>query len=459
MPGIWSAFNTGRVALGVNQKGMEVTGNNMANVNTPGYSRQVLTLSDVPSMELNGVYIGQGVQVDQIVREHDEFISSRLVDKNMEFGREEAKSVPLSELERIVTITEDGLSSDIDDFFDSWQELSANPNGSVEREMVVQRGQLLADRFVSIDAELGDVQENINATILSKIDVLNQKIGEIADLNGQIASIENRDLTANSFRDRRDVLLQEVSRELGVTYYEDPLGMVQVQMPNGQPLVQNSEGMTLAGVRVAGLVQIELTVGSTTTTLDAAGSEGAIGGLLDVRDNFIPELVDDLDELAYGLITSINSVHSTGVDGNGNPAQNFFMPLVSSDGAASAMEINISSGDEVATGHTAAVGDNTLTLEIIALQDQPLVNGSDTFTGAYGKLAAKVGVESAENTMAFQGVEDTLTQLENLREGQVGVSLEEEMLKLIQYQSGFEAAAKFLVTVDEMLDTIMTLKR
>jgi flagellar hook-associated protein 1 FlgK len=120
--------------------------------------------------------------------------------------------------------------------------------------------------------------------------------------------------------------------------------------------------------------------------------------------------------------------------------------------------MNINTTNEIAAGISAALGDNTNALAILQLEQQQLL-GNDTLVSYYGKIASTVGVETARNRQAKQGFEDSLVQLQNLRDGIDGVSLEEEMINLLQYQKGFEASAKFLATVDEMMETLLTIKR
>ncbi|OQY18233.1 MAG: flagellar hook-associated protein FlgK, partial [Desulfobacteraceae bacterium 4572_35.1] len=127
MMGLAAALNTGKTSLFTNQKSIEIAGNNIANVNTAGYSRQKAVLSDFPSLKFGSFFVGQGVKITDITREYDVFVSEQLLDKNQLLGSEDAKATPLAELERIFSIGEDNLATEIDRFFDSWQELSANP--------------------------------------------------------------------------------------------------------------------------------------------------------------------------------------------------------------------------------------------------------------------------------------------------------------------------------------------
>ena len=190
---------------------------------------------------------------------------------------------------------------------------------------------------------------------------------------------------------------------------------------------------------------------------------GEFKGVMSVRDEFIPARVTELDHLAYTIASTVNTQHSAGVKLDGTPAGNFFgptpFPLVES-GFAKAMTVNLTSGSEVAAGTGGALGDNTNALAIVKLRDSlTAVDGSDSFTGYYSKIASKVGIESNRSALTLGGTEDAMVQLRNMRDGAVGVSLEEEMVNLMQYQKGFEASAKYLATVNELMDTLLNMKR
>ena len=466
MGGLLVALNAGKTSLSTNQKVIEIAGNNIANVNTPGYSRQKAILEPYPSLNFNGFMIGQGVKVGDIVREHDAFLSSQIQEKSASYGEADAKTFPLAELESLFGITDGGLSTEIDNFFDSWQELTANPGGQTERDIVIQRGELLADSFHTAVSELDGVKRNIDESLLSKIDGINNNLQRVADLNTRISAIEASGQSANTFRDERDQLLNELSSSIGIQSLEDKEGNIMIQLPGGQPLVQKGTALTLEGEVVADELQLQVNSNGTTVPVDTSTLGGAFKGLLEVRDQLIPDLEGQLDKLAYTLVTEVNALHSTGTDLNGSTGNLFFdappspaPPADIWDGAANAIAVALSSPDEVAAGQTSAPGDNTIALQIAELGNAKIVDGTDTLVGAYSRISAQVGLEAGQNELATAANEDTMTQLQNLRDGKVGVSLEEEMINLIQYQKGFEASAKFLSTVDEMMDTILTIKR
>jgi flagellar hook-associated protein 1 FlgK len=459
MGGLSTALNTGKTSLSTTQKIIEISGNNIANVNTPGYSRQKANLSTYPSLNFGGFVVGQGVLVDGIEREHDAFLTNEIRQKSASYGEEDAKTLPLAELERLFNISDAGLGTEIDNFFDAWQELAANPGGQTERDLVIQQGGLLADAFHSTMEGLDSVRRNIDETLLSKVDGINDSLQRVADLNNRIATIESVGQSANSFRDERDLLLADLSKSIGAQSIENKDGVVSVQLPNGLPLVQNGQALTLEGSIVANELQLNVTAGTTSRPVDTTSLGGEFKGLLEVRDQLIPELEGKVDKLANDLIQAVNGVHQTGTDLNGVTGADFFNDPGTVAGSVNAMSVLLTSPDEVAAGQSSAPGDNTIAQAIAELGSDKVVDGNDTLVGSYSRIVSRVGVESGQNELARNANEDTMTQLQNLRDGVAGVSLEEEMINLIKYQKGFEASAKLLSTVDEMMDTVLNIKR
>ncbi len=482
MAGLLNALNSARTSLEVNQKSIEIAGNNISNVNTEGYSRQQAVLETYPAMNFGDFFIGQGVKIVDVSRQHDVFIDQQIKQKAVDFGLQDASTGPLSELERVFNITDDNISTNIDNFFDSLQELSANPSDLVQRNNVILQGNVLATSFNNTVNELNSIKGNINDTILSKLDAVNSKISQIADLNDRIYSIEIHGQTANSARDQRDMLAKDLAQTLGAQSYENENGMLSVALPGGMPLVQGNMAMTITADVSGEDLTLKLNAGGITRDLQLKNLGGEFQGLMDIRDNFIPGLNADLDKLAYELSTQVNLQHQAGGTLDSSPGDLFFSdppnyvpsppgPLPTATeyaGAARVMSVIITDPAKIAAGAapslgsppgTVAPGDNRNALTLSNIADNYLINGSDNFNSLYGKMAAKVGVESNQNQLSLKGAQDALDQLENFRDGLVGVSLEEEMISLIQYQRGFESSAKFLSTVDDMMTTVLNIKR
>ncbi len=470
MSGLLTALNAGKTSLMTNQKSIEIVGNNIANVNTEGYSRQRAELTQIPAVNFGDFFVGQGVTVSDVSREYDVFINRQLQEKSITLGEESGKSTPLSELERIFNVSDDNLAASINDFFDSWQQLTTNPSGQVERDMVLQQGQLMGDAFADTYNELETVRDNINNNIVSKVGNLNEQISEVAQLNDRIFQIEVNGQSANAARDQRDLIVEDLSKSLGIQSYTDNRGMLAVQLPGGTPLVQGNQAMPLSVVTNGTDVNLQITIGGNAKDLDSQELGGEMKGMFDIRDDFIADLRGDLDTLAVEVTKAVNDVHTNGWytdPATGDPAtgQLFFDDLTAlPPGTPPSRHVKVALPDgrylAAAGENTAAPGDNENALAIASLETTYKVNGTnDTFDSFFSQIVSTVGIEASRNKMALGGAEDASVQLHNLRDGFSGVSLEEEMVDLVQYQRGFESSAKFLSTIDEMMNSLLELKR
>jgi len=458
MSGLINALQIGKSSLLDGQKAIEVTGNNISNVNTEGYSREIPVFSDYPTLNMNGFMVGRGSKIDIVDREHDNFLTKMMQEKNAALGAEQSKSTALDEIERIISISESGLSGAIDNFFSAWQDLSSDPGSRVNRELVLQTGEELAQSFQEPVSELNALSESMNTMLQSRVDDLNLQIKEVAALNLRISTIESTGQPALADRDKRDLLLQKITGIMGGTNIESSGGMVSVFLPNGLPLVDGANVNPLVTERDGDTLKVSLDLGSHMYDLNADRVGGEMRGLMYLRDEFIPETISELDKLAYSITTEVNNLHAAGTGLDGVSGRDFFAPLTEEAGAASFISLNLQSYKEIAAGTTSASGDNTNALKLSALGSQAVVDGSETFIGYYSRIAGNVGVEASRNKLALTGNQDALTQVANLRDNTVGVSLEEEMVSLIKYQKSFEASAKFLSTVDDMMSSLLAIR-
>lgn len=556
------SLNTGLTGVLTNQKAVEITGNNVANVNTPGYSRQFAKLSPNMAINIHGHIIGQGVNVQEICREYDHFISGQLLNQHNSLGKESAKSQPLAELERVFNIGDDSLASDIERFFGAWHDLSQNPAGQVERNRVLYEGNNLLNSFSKTKNELVKIKQNINVNLNAKVDEINLKIQEVAKLNESIRSKEVLGNVANDDRDRRDLLLNDLSHILGVQTYQCEHGQIGVQLPGGLPLVQGNNALGFEAYYDSdNNTQFRIKTGDIIFQTDKNNFGGEFRGYQDIRDTFIPELEKNLDELQYSIVTQVNAQHETGFGLDGLTGRSFFSKPISYrsetgftdpnsadfmtgsidingttilidednnslngikdaindsdtgvlasvvyDGTAYYLDLtpqsqgddvvfasNLTSGpgtlsfnDEdgdpelfnrraeaqniivelkstqqvaVAGATPGAPGDNKNALSIFALFNAQVIHGEESFMECCGRMSSTVGTEARSNTMALGGASDTLTQLENMREASVGVSIEQEIINLTLFQRGFEACCTYVSTIDEMMSTVLNMKR
>ena len=474
MAGLVTALNAARTSLEVNQKSIEIVGNNIANVNTDGYSRQSPQLTPYPSMNFGDFFVGQGVRITDIKRDHDTFVTNQLISKSADLGYQRGQSQPLSELERLFAITNNNIANSVDAYFDAWQQLSATPSDLVLRDAVLQNGQSLATDFNEAYDGVQTIKSNINDTLVAKTEGINTMLSQIADLNQRIYYVETRGQSANGARDTREELAKNLAELTGAQYYEDSKGMMAMLLPGGLPLVQGTDAMSLEAVANGNNVDITLLAGGITRTLGEKDVGGEIKGMLYIRDTFIPGLTNDLDRMAYEISTQVNLQHAAGAGLDSVSGRDFFTtppnasatpPANPWDGAARAMTVAITGPEQVAAaeapaaGAFVAPGDNRNALLMSNINENYLIDGIDNFNSYYGRIVSRVGLEVNQNQLSLQGAEDSVTQLENLRDGLAGVSLEDEMIDMIVYQRSYQASAKFLSTIDDLMETMLAMKR
>ena len=472
MSGLTAALNASATSLDVNQTTIEVIGNNISNMNTPGYSLQNVQLTPFPALTMGDFFIGQGVKVADIQRAHDSFVTNQLQNASVGLGFANGQTNALTQLEGVFNITTNSISSNIDNFFDSWQQLSTDPSNLTLRDTVLQQGNILATSFNNASNSLDTITGDINTTLTSDVSSLNSEISQIASLNQQIYTTEIHGQTNNSARDQRDQLAQQLAQSLGVNTYTDNRGMLAVQLPGGLPLVQGTAAMSLQVAYSGSNVTLQLNAAGTVRNLDANSVGGEIQGLLTVRDQTIPAAKDSLDRLAYEISTQVNTQHAEGAGLDSVSGRDFFNdpkasppspPAAAWQNAARNMKVTLTDSSQVAASAavtppatTVAPGDNSNALTMGDLGATALINGTDTFDSFYANISASTGLASSQNALAVSSSTDAVNQLQNMRDSIAGVSMQDQMVSLIQYQQGFQASAKFLSTVDDMMNSLIT---
>jgi len=318
------SLQTGLKALLSAQFVLDTIGHNIANANTPGFSRQRVQLGTTLPLPRQGLLVGNGVQATEVQRTIDELLNGRIFRQVGVSGSLASQFDSMREIESLFGEPGEGsLGGLMDAFFDSVSDLSATPEDSILRSGVVQTAVSLGLRFKDLDANIAELRADRLTAINTHVQDANQLAARIADLNYQIGQTESSGAAANDLRDERDRLLRGLAEIVDVTTLESGNGMIQV-LVGGNTLVGSATAHRLeATENTSG--QTVLRVDGTTGFVPARG--GALGGLLDVDASFVPGIRDDVDRLARNLIREVNRVHSTGI-----PAEGAFDTLIASSG-------------------------------------------------------------------------------------------------------------------------------
>jgi|CZCA01.1.fsa_nt_gi flagellar hook-associated protein 1 FlgK len=586
---IFMGLEIGKRSIMTHQTALSVTGHNIANANTVGYTRQSPTLVTTrphytPNLTSNsGIgQLGTGVEVAYLERLRDAFLDGQIRNENKTTGYWSAIQDTLAKIEVILNEpSNDGLRTVMDQFWESWQDLSAHPESESVRAVVAQRGAALADAFNHTYQQLTELREDVNAFVRVKVDEINSIAQQMADLNQQILSITIAGKQPNDLLDKRDLLIDELSRIADVTVNHDHNGMVSVQL-GGRPLVQGKDFAVMDTVTdKRGMHQVVWA--DTKTAVNVNGGE--LRGLLDARGateldkspsvyaEIIPNMIEDLNQLAKTIILRTNEIHRGGFSLNNQSAfpdgMNFFTEptdgnwaqmmqvdqLIADDpkNIAAAryhtweggIETNFGDGavalmiaqlkhDYNIQQYTASSGDLTVTFpydaeitfsvgvvditipqpsldppqeaytdlnkladaiqqaldnkglalnvrtegrqlvfystETFAIQDfltednnlttqapddnDKVVNKATT-DDFWRSVCAQVGVMSQESLRMVKNQDTLLNELENKRQSVSGVSLDEEMTNMIKFQHAYNAASRFITTIDEAIEVIV----
>jgi len=320
MSSIGAVLNIAKEALLTHQASIAVAGHNVANVDTPGYSRQVLELNQAIATPHRVGFFGNGVVAEAIGRQYDQFLVQRLMNQESTLSYLEAQQQSMRIIETTFNEVPGLAVNDLmSQFWEAWQGLSDNPELSASRQTVVQQAQLLGEQFSSMAAELTQSSIDIGVALDSAIDDVNSLTSQIANLNLNIASSETTKQQQNDLRDKRDLLLKELAGLIDVSYFETSNGAYTVLMGDGHSLVEQTSSWSLDWAN-NNLQWINTTSSGKTvrTTIDQTdGLSGRIGGLIALNKNLIEGDPDSyrgrLDALANALIREVNQVHTQGV--------------------------------------------------------------------------------------------------------------------------------------------------
>jgi flagellar hook-associated protein 1 len=461
MPNIYGLLNIGRNSLMTQQKAIDITGNNISNVNTPGYSRQRLNLEQNQPVLYDGGQMSTGVKADRkIQRIYDRFLNAQINAENEKLGRWGAQKEILEKAELMFDDASGyGLSGAMSQFWASWQGLTNNPSGRVERITLLADSQNLTDTFNKLNYDLTELRKDADLSISTTIEEINPLTEQIAELNQKIEAVESGGQNANDYRDKRDLLVKNLSNLIDVHSFEDGDGYMHIYTANGKTLVDRSYSWDLEtsdnGSGYLGIYWVNSQGVQDEITSTISG--GKLKGWIEARDTIVPDYLNRLDTLSSEIISQVNDQHRLGYSLDGTTTnQDFFTGTTAADMAVdSAIEGDVNLIAAASTAATAP-GDETNALAIANLQHGLFISSS-TFDNYYGSIISDVGSNVVQSTTYQNHQETMLSALENYREEVSGVSLDEEMVNLVQFQSAYQAAAKIINTVDEMLDSLMTI--
>lgn len=481
MRSTFGSIETSLRGLRAQQLALETTGHNISNANTPGYSRQVVEMRAtdpyaVPTMNRNTIagQIGTGVTVAQIRRMRDQFVDRRTQYENAALGYWDARQRSFSHLEVILAEPADletgaSIGFHLNAFWSALQQLgNANrADNEAVRSVVLEKANNLCDTIRSTYRQLIALREDLNAEIAVKIGRINALADQIANLNAEIAKITAVGDQPNDLMDQREVLVGELSNLVSISIQSDDLNRYSINIA-GMLLVSGDASYTMEtkintdpSSNKNGLYDVVWSHNGKAVKF----TDGELKGLLEMRDEEVWHYMASLDKFAETLISEFNSQHSQGFDLDGNSGGDFFK---GGSGVGTAANITLSD-DILGDGGWRKIaaawiesgtwngevgnGENALRLAKL-IKETPLIDGS-TLSDFYDGLIAKLGVDAEKAHVTYANQKILIGHLKNMQESVAGVSLDEEMANLIKFQNAYNAAARIMTAIDEILDKLI----
>ena len=455
-------------SLAAHSATLSTAGHNIANANTPGYSRQVANLTANPSAgSLGAAAVGMGVSLESITRQRDLFVERQIPQA---LGAQSFSQTENTALQAVTALNPDldgGLGSALAAFYSSLRTLSQNAGDTAARQAVTGASQQLARSFNQTVGSVEDARTGLDSQLLGQVDKVNAAMRALADLNVQIQVLRSNGGAANDLLDQRQTAVENLAQLTGATPYTNNAGDISMALPGGTVLVSDGRPATFSAVGDAAnlghfKLQLVRTDGSGPVDVPPAVMGGEMGGVLSARDGAMKTAVNALDSFAFDFANAVNLVHNAGYALDGTGLRDLFTVPATATGAATQIGVNAAIVADprllaAATSLPVGSGDNRNVMALIGTERQALAGGSDPVV-SFQKIVTGFGSATSQAKATADHDGAMAGHLRQLRDATSGVSLDEEMINLTKAQKAYEAVAKVIATADQMLETLMSLK-
>lgn len=461
----FGSLNAATTALWAQRRALDVTGQNISNVNTEGYSRQRVDLqamggSVVPAFFSTSSGIGNGVSADDVTRIRDAFLEGRGHTEHANSARLTTENDTYTLVEQAFREPGDtGIQNLLSDMWSGWEDVANQPQDQAARGQVLKRLETLVGGIHFSQASLGAQWTQSRESLDVLVSDVNAAATNIADLNKAILRANQSGTPANDLSDQRDLLVMKLADQVGATVRHGDNGVVDV-LVGGMTLVAGSTAGSLA---TAGTTSVDGVTADPPRIVTGTGGYtvrvgGTAEGQLNSLNTIIPSYRDAMDATAVSLATALNTAHGNGYDLNGASGG----PLLGSASGpitAASLTVLITDPKKIAAssvaGPSAGVGslDHGNADAIAQLRQQ--TTGPTATDANYRKMITELGVQSAVagRNLDIQAV--ISTQVDSARESVAGVNMDEEMTNMLSYQHAYSAAGRLVTAIDEMLDKLI----
>jgi flagellar hook-associated protein 1 FlgK len=452
MASSFGGINTALTSLYAQRRGLDVTGENIANSNTEGYTRQRVDMqsqtgSISPALWSKSDGLGTGVAVSDVQRIRDEYLESR--------GRtEHGNSAYLTQQAATYSSIEDtfgepadtALQASLGDMWNSWNDVANNPQDKAARSALMEQSATVADAMNSAHGSLANQWSEDRTELQAHVDDVNNTAKTVAQLNDTIVKATATGLTVNELEDQRDTAVMHLAELTGATASKRPNGAVDVFVGNSTLVSE----FTTRNLEISGAARLDDQSTAPLTlrwadTKTPSGAGGKMGAIADTMTTIIPQISDALDKIAAKLATTVNTAHEAGYSADGGTLRSFFTGTT-----AGTISMALTDPDQVATSAAPGSLDNSVADAMADLGASASGPDSD-----YQVMIGQLGVAAQASNRRTDIQANVTEQVDASRESMSGVNLDEEMTNLMKYQRGYEAASRVLTTIDSMLDQLI----
>jgi flagellar hook-associated protein 1 FlgK len=474
--GLFATLGLGARSLQTQQMGVEVAGHNLSNVNNPDYSRQRVQIQTSLTVPTPIGPEGTGAMVQQIQQIRDQVLDDQVTaelsvtgsldsqQKALEYAQadlgqqiDRSASGANAASEATSLAGQFGIAEGITTLFNSFQSVATNPRDPTERTVLLENAKSLASRFNQTDTRLANLKTTLDQSLDSDISAANKLLSDIASYNDKISDMENRTGgPANDLRDQRQARIEALSKLAKISVTRDANDVLSVSIGSttlvtGRTVLDTLQSYDAGG----GQMLVRTTTGATPLALTGGSMEGTITA----RDGAVATLRSKLNTLASLVISEVNTVHAAGYSLTGSTGANFFT-------GANASNIAINSALDgnpqlvQASGVSGAQGNNSVALQLAQLANKQHagLNGQ-TFNQNFNGVVSDLGQSLANINGQSETQKVVAGMLSQQRDSLMGVSVDEEMTDLVKFQRAYQASARIITTIDDMLDTVISMKR
>jgi flagellar hook-associated protein 1 FlgK len=461
MSSIFGGLSTAISGIIANRRALDTISHNISNVNNPNYVRQqaIHAASRHSKLPNEGFSVGTGVDVQEIRQIRDEFLDIKYRDGLKEYGLWSAKNSVFEEVQSIFNeLSNNGLQSVMDQFWNGWEELSKDPDNLTLRGLLKERAVAFVETVNHMSKQLDDLKFNLNKEIENKVNEINSIAKRISELNGNIQAAETKNVKANDYRDERNSLLDRLSQIIGIDYYEDTRNTVNVSI-GGKYLVSETDYSEIEGKKI-GSPYVSLywkDQGDEKVSIEG----GELLGYIEARDEIIPNIKDRLDTFVKTIADKVNEVHKQGYTLEGDPGDDFFVPPSDITAGTIKLNDNLSTLNNIAASSeeidiTNERGNGEIAAKIASVRNEYFADLDNmTLDEYYRDIISELGVQGNEAATMEESQRILIMQVDERRKSISGVSLDEEMAEMLKFQHSYVANTRVVNAIDEMMDNII----